>query len=109
MLIIQTKLNDQVLYVDNVNMTASSYDFPRINKTFFHSAMNNQLLWQIETQRKDEIFLTDYRMRNESPEVKMMSIIILGSTAQRKILCCSPQCSFFIIILGYNVSVQTWS
>ncbi len=43
--------------------------------------MNNQLPWRIETQRINEFFFTDYCMRNESPEVKMMSIIILGSAA----------------------------
>ncbi len=43
--------------------------------------MNNQLPWRIETQRINEFFLTDCCMKNERPEVKMMSIIILGSAA----------------------------
>lgn len=70
-----------MLYVDNASMTTDVVLIFQELIQIFHSAMYDELLWQIETQCKNEIFLTDYCVGNESPEVKMMSIIILGSAA----------------------------
>lgn len=48
------KPNDQVLYIHNVSTTMQLWFYIAISKTvFFHSTVNNKLLWQIEIQSKN--------------------------------------------------------